>query len=226
MKKLALTVKTKNEWGEEEVRGSYRFEELDPEAELLGEKKKIIAWIPDGKINYEDLNIILSRYGGENDDEWFWELYYVGEEGPQEGVTNKFLAAKELEKKGVTVIYPTEVTEKRSTIETEIFISQDKDEVFIEIEGKIRGIQCVTFLIGNIKHEGKLDLSEDEDRELITLAVVDEIKKTYHEVPEVKAKFSVKKIELFNEDSDLLEVGIEEDLEKLRNRINGRLQWL
>ena len=223
MKKLALTVKTKNEWGDEEVRGSYRFEKLDPEEKLL-ENKKIIAWIPDGEINYEDLNIILSHYGGENDDEWFWELYYIGK--GQQGVTNKFLAAKELEKKGVTIIYPTEVTEKRSTIETEMFISQDKDEVFIEIEGKIRGIQCVTFLIENIKYEGKLDLSRDEDREFITLAVVDEIKKTYHEVPEIKARFSVKKVEFFDKDSDLLKAGIEEDLEKLKNRINGRLQWL
>ena len=240
-KRLALTVKTKMETKElsflgrkfgkkrtyeEEVEDSdtYQLEELDQE-EDLEPSKKVISWIPIGtEVNYDDFNILLSRDGYEDDDEWFYNLASTN----KSRITNKFLAAKEIEKHGITVNYPTEITSKESTIDLTLCISFPflvNQSFSLEMNGSLRGIDAITFLIQDISFPRDiLDLSKDEDRETITLEIVKEIKKTYQEVPEVKAGFQIKEISLEGSDDEL--IGEDKDLEKLKNRINGRLHWL
>ena len=240
-KRLALTVKTKMETKElsflgrkfgkkrtyeEEVEDSdtYQLEELDQE-EDLEPSKKVISWIPIGtEVNYDDFNILLSRDGYEDDDEWFYNLASTN----KSRITNKFLAAKEIEKHGITVNYPTEITSKESTIDLTLCISFPflvNQSFSLEMNGSLRGIDAITFLIQDISFPRDiLDLSKDENRETITLEIVKEIKKTYQEVPEVKAEFQIKEISLEGSDDEL--IGEDKDLEKLKNRINGRLHWL
>lgn len=240
-KRLALTVKTKMETKElsflgrkfgkkrtyeEEVEDSdtYQLEELDQE-EDLEPSKKVISWIPIGtEVNYDDFNILLSRDGYEDDDEWFYNLASTN----KSRITNKFLASKEIEKHGITVNYPTEITSKESTIDLTLCISFPflvNQSFSLEMNGSLRGIDAITFLIQDISFPRDiLDLSKDEDRETITLEIVEEIKKTYQEVPEVKAEFQIKEISLEGSDDEL--IGEDKDLEKLKNRINGRLHWL
>lgn len=240
-KRLALTVKTKMETKElsflgrkfgkkrtyeEKVEDSdtYQLEELDQE-EDLEPSKKVISWIPIGtEVNYDDFNILLSRDGYEDDDEWFYNLASTN----KSRITNKFLAAKEIEKHGITVNYPTEITSKESTIDLTLCISFPflvNQSFSLEMNGSLRGIDAITFLIQDISFPRDiLDLSKDEDRETITLEIVKEIKKTYQEVPEVKAGFQIKEISLEGSDDEL--IGEDKDLEKLKNRINGRLHWL
>ena len=240
-KRLALTVKTKMETKElsflgrkfgkkrtyeEKVEDSdtYQLEELDQE-EDLEPSKKVISWIPIGtEVNYDDFNILLSRDGYEDDDEWFYNLASTN----KSRITNKFLAAKEIEKHGITVNYPTEITSKESTIDLTLCISFPflvNQSFSLEMNGSLRGIDAITFLIQDISFPRDiLDLSKDEDRETITLEIVKEIKKTYQEVPEVKAGFQIKEISLEGSDDEL--IGEDKDLEKLKNRINGILHWL